>query len=76
MDKTSIDYLRKQRKRHLEAIVAIQQNAEIFIQQYQEALDAEIQGVEYCENTLSEAGIPIEEDTPETEQDQNNNKGE
>lgn len=65
MDKTSIDYLRKQRKRHLEAIMTIQQNAEIFLQQYQEALDAEIQGVEYCEQTLTDAGVPVEEEVEE-----------
>ena len=65
MEQTTINYLREQRQRHLDAINAIQHKAEVFAQQYQKAIDLEIQSVEYIENTLTDAGVPIEEEPEE-----------
>lgn len=65
MNQTTIDYLRAERQRHLDEIRSIQHKAEVFARQYQKALDIEIQGVEYIENTLTQAGVPIEEEVEE-----------
>ena len=62
MEQQDINYLREQRQNHLKAIQDIQRRAELFMAQYQTALEHEIHGVEYCEKTLTEAGIPIEEE--------------
>ena len=35
--------------------------AKVFIQQHQKAIDAKIQGVEYCEYVFIEAGMLIED---------------
>ena len=72
MEQTTINYLREQRQRHLDAINAIQHKAEVFAQQYQKAIDVEIQGVEYIENTLTQAGVPIEEEVEELVDEQPN----
>ena len=72
MDKTTIDYLREERQRHLDEIRSIQHKAEVFAQQYQKALDIEIQGVEYIENTLTQAGVPVEEEVEELAEEQSN----
>lgn len=67
MTNETINYLREQRKRHLEAIESINRKADEFLKQYQKAVDIEIQGVEYCEDVLSQAGVPFEEHTDTAE---------
>lgn len=62
MEQNDINYLREQRQKHLREIQDIQRRAELFMAQYQNALEHEIHGVEYCERTLTEAGVPIEEE--------------
>ena len=71
MEQKDIEYLREQRKNHLATIADIQRRAELFMKQYQTALEHEINGVEYIEKTLNEAGVPIEEpqETAEIEQE-------